>query len=100
MPDIWLLLVIAVIAAIAAGSYLVTRRPKPLVYLSPREQRLTGAMARVVGCSLAQALPAVRRELEIAPNQSDETLVKRAAYHYRQELPAATCQVYRDRAAG
>ena len=100
MADIWLLLVIAVVAAVAGGVYLATRRSKPMVYLSPREQRLTGAMARVVGCSLAEALPAIQRELEIAPNQSDETLVKRAAYHHRQELPAATCQVYRDRAAG
>jgi len=57
-------------------------------------------LAQVVGCSLAEALPAVRREVEIAPNQSDETLIKRAAYHYRQAIPETACRLYRDPSPG
>jgi hypothetical protein len=96
MYDAWVPLTITMAAIGAAGLYLLTRRPKPVAYTNPQEERLTHKLARLVGCSLAQALPAVRRELEIAPSQSDETLLKRAAYHYRQELPERSCQVYRD----
>jgi hypothetical protein len=96
MPDPWVTLTISTLAILAAGLYLLTRSPKPVVYANPREERLTHMVARVVGCSLAQGLPAVRREVQIAPSQSDETLVKRAAYHYSQELSETPCQVYRD----
>src|SRR5205823_5871873 len=100
MPDPWLSLTITAAAFAAAGLYLLTRRPRPVVYANPREERLTRKLAQVVGCSLAQALPAVRREVDLAPKQSDETLLKRAAYHYRQELPETSGQVYRDKAPG
>src|SRR5438093_13399399 len=101
MSEVWLPLILAGTAGAAAGFYLLTLgRPKPVAYLNAREEQLTRAMAQIVGCSLAQALPSVRKELEIAPNQSDETLVKRAAYHYRQELPAQACAVYKDKAPG
>ena len=74
------------------------KRPwgKALVFTDQREERLTRKLARVVGCSPEQALHAVRREVSYAPNQSDETLLKRAVYHYRQELPESTCHVYQD----
>ena len=100
MSDAWLPLTITAAAFAATGLYLLTRRPKPVVYANPREERLTRKLARVVGCSPAQALRAVRREVELAPKQSDETLLKRAAYHYQQELPERSCQVYRDKTRG
>jgi hypothetical protein len=49
----------------------------------------------MVGCAPAEALPAVRRELDIDPDQTDETLLKRAAYHYRKDLPEAPYRVWR-----
>ena len=61
---------------------------------------IQSASAWGLHAAVAGVLSAVRRELELAPTQSDDTLVKRAAYHYRQELPERTCQVYRDRAPG
>jgi hypothetical protein len=73
---------------------------KPLPFANPREEQLARKLARVVGCSVAQALPAIRREVDIAPNQSDETLVKRAAYHYRQDIPETSCPVYQDKTRG
>jgi hypothetical protein len=96
MPDIGPTLTIALIVFGAAGLYLLSRRPVRVVYANPREEQLTFKLARLVGCSPAEALSAVRREVEMAPNQSDETLLKRAAYHYRQELPERTGQVYQD----
>ena len=32
--------------------------------------------------------------------ETDETLLKRAVYHYRQNLPEKTCSIYRDRTRG
>ena len=100
MPPAWMPLLIAATALAAAGVYLLSQSSKPVRFANPREERLTRKLARVVGCSLDQALPAVQREVKIAPNQSDETLIKRAAYHYQQELPEKVCQVYRDQAPG
>jgi hypothetical protein len=101
MADAWLPLTLGAAAFAAVGLYLFTRRPsQPIAYADPREERLTRKLAQTVGCSLAQALPAVRREIDLAPAQSDETLLKRAAYHYRQELPEAPCRVYQDKVKG
>ncbi len=100
MPHAWVPLIIPAATLAAAGLYLLSRCSKPVRYANPREERLTRKLARVVGCSIEQALPAVQREVKIAPNQSDETLLKRAAYHYRQELPERSCPVYRDKAKG
>jgi hypothetical protein len=96
MLDPWVLLVLIAGAVVAAGLYFMARRPRPVVFGDAREERLTGQLARLVGCSLAQALPAVRREVGMAPNQSDATLLKRAVYHYRQEIPETPGLVYRD----
>jgi hypothetical protein len=100
MPAAWVPMTVVVAAAIAAGLYLLTRRPQPVVFANPRAKLLASRLARAVGCSLSQALPVIRQELEIAPNQSDDTLLKRAAYHYRQELPENSCQIYHDEVPG
>jgi hypothetical protein len=100
MPEVWVPLTL-IAALAAAGYFLVPRRPAPaLTFTDEREERLTREVARVVGCPLTAALPAVRRELGLSPNQSDETLAKRAAYHYRQDLPETTCRTFRDAAPG
>ncbi len=100
MPDVWeLAAAVGIGAVLAAGLALVSRRKVAAVaFADEREERLTRQLADMVRCPLADALPAVRREIAIAPGQPDETLLKRAAYHYRQELPDRPCSVYRDRA--
>jgi hypothetical protein len=66
----------------------VTRRKRLAATLTDeREERLARQVATLVGCAPGDALPAVRNELSFAPNQSDETLTKRATYHYRQSIP-------------
>ena len=100
MPQAWVPLILTAAALATAGLYLLSQWSKPLRFANPREEQLTHKLARAVGCSLAQALRAVQREVKIAPNQSDQTLLKRAAYHYRQELPERACPVYRDKAKG
>jgi hypothetical protein len=71
-----------------------------VAFADEREERLTRQVARTVGCSVEEALPAVRHEIGLAPHQADEILLKRAAYHYRQNLPDAPCRVYRDQSPG
>ena len=101
MTEAWVPLLVAAVGVVLVGLYLRPRRqPEPPVFADEREERLARAVARAVGCPPAEALPAVRREIEYSPGQSDETLVKRAAYHYRQEAPERTCSVYQDRARG
>jgi hypothetical protein len=111
MPDVWVSVAVAAAIALALGLTLVARRtrgaggrsrPEPHTpgAADGREERLARRLALLVGCSSAQALPAVRREIEFAPGQTDETLLKRAAYHYRRDLPERSCPVYRDRAPG
>jgi hypothetical protein len=101
MPEVWEL---AAIAGVLLVAVLVvwSRRPGSVAvaFADEREERLTRRLAAIVGCDLAHALPAVRREIGIAPDQSDETLLKRAVYHYRQDLPERTCSVYRGRTRG
>jgi len=100
MSDAWVTLTIIAIAVVAASLYLLTRRPKPIVFANPREELLARKLTRVVRCPLAQAQSVIRQEIEIAPIQSGETLLKRAAYHYRQELPETSCPVYPDEVPG
>ncbi|MBI2807244.1 MAG: hypothetical protein HYX68_19855 [Planctomycetes bacterium] len=93
-----ILLAVAVIGMTAW--YFLPRPAQPSLFENEREERLTRAMARIVGCSLKQALPAVRKELDIAPGQTDDTLIKRAAYHYRQDQPVAECPIYPEKRRG
>jgi len=65
-----------------------------------RDGELARRLAGKVGCAPAQVLPAIRREIEIAPGQSDETILKRAEYHYRRDLPETSCPAYQDRGVG
>ena len=101
MSDEWVAVAVGVVVCLALARVLLSRRPQPVVeFASAREERLTRRLAQAVGCLPAEVLPAVRRELEIAPGQSDETLLKRATYHYQRGAPEKTCSVWRDRAPG
>ncbi|MCI0705711.1 MAG: hypothetical protein L0241_32015 [Planctomycetia bacterium] len=100
MPDIWVF-VAAFIGLVLSVYLLIPRQKVEMSFENEREERLARKLAAMVGCAVAEALPAVRRELELNPKHPDETLLKWAAYHYRQSLPEGTsCSVYRDRAPG
>jgi len=96
------LITVGVILAVAAGVYLLTRRPstKPVVFENEREERLAHAVAKKVGCTPDATLAAVREELHLAPSLPDEVLTKRAVYHYQQSIPERTCRTWRDRSPG
>ncbi|MBP3960742.1 hypothetical protein J8F10_36435 [Gemmata sp. G18] len=101
MPDEWVAVVVmlSVAAALGVVRLAVARGGRAVTFANEREEQLTRRLASRIGCSLADALPAVRNEIRHGPNQTDETLLKRAEYHYRQNLPEhAPCRVYRDRA--
>ena len=101
MTETWVLLLVAAVGVVLVGRFLRPRRqPEPPPFADEREERLTREVARTIGCSPAEALSFVRREIEYSPHQSDETLIKRAAYHYRQEMPERSCSVYQDRVRG
>lgn len=93
--------IVAIVVAVA-GLCLrqLRRRPVAVTFHDEREEKLAHRLARSLHCSLADAVPSIRQELHLAPSQSDETILKRAAYHYRQALPEKTCSVYRDAAKG
>jgi hypothetical protein len=103
MPEDWII-ALGVIFGIGAGAGLLLgfgRRAEAIAFADEREEQLTRKLAGQLGCPLLDALGAVRQELQIAPTQTDETILKRAAYHYRQNLPdSGPCRVYRDRAPG
>ena len=103
MPEDWML-ALGLLVGVAAGSALYFafgRRRDAVAFADEREGRLTHKLAGQLGCPLAAALDAVRHELDIAPNQPDETILKRAAYHHRQNAPEpGPCRVYRDRTRG
>jgi hypothetical protein len=102
MPEDWMI-ALAALVGVAAGVWLCLGRGRhgAIAFENAREARLTRKLAGQLDCPLAVALEAVRRELTIAPQQPDETILKRAEYHYRRNLPEpGTCRVYRDRAPG
>jgi hypothetical protein len=102
MPNVWIAAAIAagVVLALGLSVSFMRRKAAPVSFTDEREERLTQKLADMLGCTLAEALPAMRRELQIAPNQPDDTLLKRAAYHYRRTLPDGACRVWRDRTPG
>ena len=100
MLDLWVLVAACALFGLIAARILFARRPEVLAFADDREERLTRRLSKAVGCSPEAALPAVRQEIELAPGQSDETILKRATYHYQREAPEKTCSVFRDRAPG
>ncbi len=98
MPDEWVAVAVMLGAvAVLATVRFAVGRGGAIEFADAREEQLTRRLAARVRCALADALPAVRNEIRHGPNQTDETLLKRAEYHYRQNLPEPTpCRVYRD----
>ena len=103
MPEDWMLAA-GLLVGVVAGAILYLAfglGGEAVAFADEREERLTRTLVGQLGCPLAAALDAVRRELNIAQQQPDETILKRAAYHYRQNLPEpGACRVYRDRTRG
>jgi hypothetical protein len=76
----------------------LSRKPERVAFADGREERLSHRLADALGCSLVEAQQAIQREVRIAPDQTDETILKRARYHHQRESPERPCGVYRDRA--
>jgi hypothetical protein len=95
-----LVVVIAVIAFVSYYLHSIRRPEAAITFENEREERLTRRMAETVCCLLTTALASIRKELCIAPDQTDETILKRALYHYRTALPEKVCSVFFDKSRG
>jgi hypothetical protein len=100
MRELWIVAAVCGVIGLAACRVLLARRPEVIDFRDDREEQLTRRLAQAVGCTLADAQSAIQRELRIAPDQLDETILKRARYHYQREVPDRPCGVFRDRAPG
>ena len=105
MSEPWIFVGVAAVVIAGLGLAVRARRPRPTeptCELLPegREGELAARLARTVGCTPMEALPAVRHELDLAPGQTDDVLLKRAAYHYRMNLPERSPAAYRDKVRG
>lgn len=100
MPTVWVLAALPAFVVLGLWVFHLRRRTEVVTFGSAREERLTRTLAQSLGCDPAAALPAVRKELDYSPGQSDETLLKRAAYHYRRDRTERTCSAWRDRVPG
>ena len=100
MTPIWV--AAGVLAAGVVGVLAWRRRGKSTVEpeMTEREAHLAKHVANRVRCTVYAALPAVRHELGLDPNKDDETIVKRASYHYQMALPEKACGVYKDSGKG
>ena len=105
MSEPWIF--VGVAAAVAGGLGLAVRARRPrdsgeTCELLPegRDGELAAQLAQIVGCTPLQALPAVRHELDLSPSQADDVILKRAAYHYRMNLPERSPAAYRDTVRG
>ena len=105
MSEPWIFVGVAMAAIVGLGLAVRALRPRETqsaCELLPegREGELATRLARTVGCTPLEALPAVRHELDLSPGQADDVILKRAAYHYRMNLPERSPAAYRDRVKG
>jgi hypothetical protein len=105
MADPWIITIVAafaVLALVLVVRTLRSTRSNSACSLLPegREGELAVRLAKMVGCVPMQALAAVRQELDLAPSQSDDVILKRAAYHYRNAIPERRGAIYRDKVRG
>ncbi|HVL15765.1 MAG TPA: hypothetical protein VM529_24550 [Gemmata sp.] len=84
-----------VLVALGLARLAARRREEPVDYANEREERLTRRLAATLGCTAAGAHLWLRKELEISPDQTDDNLLKRAAYHFRRDQPDAPCPTWR-----
>ncbi|HSQ57994.1 MAG TPA: hypothetical protein VLM40_19880 [Gemmata sp.] len=90
-------LVSAVALGLGLAHFVVRRRGPRVAFANDREERLTRQFAEMVGCSLADAHPWIRKEIQIAPDQVDDKILKRAEYHYRRSQPDEPWRVWGER---
>ena len=105
MSEPWIFVGVAAVVAVGLGLAVRALRPRSTDSVCEflpegRDGPLAVRLAEMVGCAPVQALPAVRHELDISPSQTDEVILKRAAYHYRTNLPERSPSIYRDRVRG
>lgn len=102
MTAIWIsaAVVTAVIGFVLGQRAAAKAQPKPPMFESEREEQLARRVAARAKAGVGDVLPAVRHEIALAPNQTDDTLVKRAIYHYQMSLPERDCGGYRDAVRG
>lgn len=102
MNELWLAVGLGVVAVAVIGLTLRKRKPTTVrtLKVDSREDRLSRALAKTVGCTPREALPSIQLELDLGASHPDETILKRAKYHYQQNLPETICNTFRDRAVG
>jgi hypothetical protein len=105
MADPWIITIVATCAVLALLLVVRTMRSTSgdsgcSLLPEGREGELAVRLAKIVGCVPIQALAAVRQELNLAPSQSDDVILKRAAYHYRNAVPERRGAIYRDKVRG
>jgi hypothetical protein len=100
MIFVWVSLALVFVILLVVGFYVMSRPVETMTFENPQEERLTRKVVQTLGCSLDQALSAVRKEMEFSPDQPDEILLKRAIYHCRRELPDKACPIYTERNRG
>lgn len=103
MTAIWISAAVAtaVVIGFALGRRASAKaRPQPPLFESEREEQLARRVAARAKAGVSDVLPSIRHEIALAPNQTDDTLVKRALYHYQMSLPERDCGGYRDTVRG
>ena len=101
MEPVWIFVAAAVVAGGLAVSLLMKRTgPAKPTFANEREEQLTRSVAAKAQCSLAAALESVRQELRFSPQQTEDVIVKRAVYHYRQANPPEHRVTYCDPVRG
>ncbi len=104
MPELWIIAGVVIVVGVGLAIRLNRARPAGPTECAfvpeGREGELAVQLARTVGCTPLLALDAVRHELDLAPAQTDEVILKRAAYHYRTNLPEREPPKYRDKVRG
>jgi hypothetical protein len=102
MAELWIVIAVVALVGLVAARAALSKKAggREIAFADAREEQLTLRLARELGCAPDAALSAVRTELELAPQQADEVILKRAKYHYQREAPEKTCAVFRDRAPG
>jgi hypothetical protein len=104
MPELWIIAGVVIVAGVGLAIRLNRSRPAEPTECefvpAGRDGDLAVQLAKIVGCTPLLALDAVRHELDLAPTQTDEVILKRAAYHYRNNLPEREQPRYRDKVRG
>ena len=101
METVWIFVAAAVVVGgLVLGLRMKRNGPARPNFTDAREEQLTRRVAAKAHSSLAAALVSVRQELLFSPQQTNDVLVKRAVYHYRQANPPEHRVTYCDPVRG